>query len=98
LLEVSVPDLQFLFDLGRSCQLADIKVNIIRIVAGVGVAFSKQKNLPNVDILKVSWNYITCIDNTVMTLTTAIPITTFFLPERGWKSLGHIWVLLKQVL
>lgn len=57
LLEISVSDLQFLFGIGRSCQLADVRVNIVRIVAIVGVVFSKQADLPNVDTLKVgcSW-------------------------------------------
>ncbi|XP_061196542.1 HEAT repeat-containing protein 3-like [Saccostrea echinata] len=53
LLEVSVSDLQFLFDLGRSCQSADIKVNIIRVISTVGVVFSKQTGLQNVDIMKL---------------------------------------------
>lgn len=48
-------DIQFLFTLGRSSQLADIKVNIIRIIATVGVVFSKQDGLPNADILKASY-------------------------------------------
>lgn len=52
LLEISVSDLQFLFSIGRSCQLADVRVNIVRIVAIVGVVFSKQADLPNVDTLK----------------------------------------------
>ncbi|XP_078338377.1 HEAT repeat-containing protein 3-like [Crassostrea virginica] len=50
--KLSVSDIQFLFTLGRSSQLADIKVNILRIIATVGVVFSKQDGLPNADILK----------------------------------------------
>lgn len=52
LLEISVSDLQFLFSIGRSCQLADVRVNIVRIIATVGVVFSKQADLPNADTLK----------------------------------------------